>query len=598
MKKPLAGVYELDAKSMFNAKFNALTRKMYKLSMKVDALIRGSSNVEDVGAGNMHCINDFASYGQEFGNEQVDFVGNYNQKPVDAISQMPSYAKFLKEILSNKRRLEDYETVALTEECSALLQNKLPPKLKDPGSFFISCHIRDTSIDKALSIKYLVGILENVPLKVRKFFIPVDFVVLEIEEDIHIPIISGRPFLATIGAIIDVKNGRLTLKVGEEEVEFNLTQALKKHHEVNPCLRVDVIDEIMEEEFRKRYPEDPLENCLVHSRTTKDENPEVVAFAQILGTTQEVVGDQVLQVEELKHEVAQPPLLDKKEAPQVDLKPLPSTLRYAFLRPNSTYLVIISASLSDVQVEKLLRELRAHRKVISYTIDNIMGINPTLCMHTILLEDNFKATIEHQRRLNPNMKEVVKKGGVIIYPISDSSWVSPVHVVPKKGGVTVMKNENNELMTTRIVTGWRMCVDYRKLNSATRKDHFPLPFIDQMLKRLKEALTIAPIMQPPDWSLPVEVICDASDFVVGVVLGQKKEKRSYTIYYASKTLDDAQVNYATTEKEFLAVVFAMEKFRSYLVGSKVIVYTDHAAIRYLMNKKEAKPRLIRWVLLL
>jgi len=146
--------------------------------------------------------------------------------------------------------------------------------------------------------------------------------------------------------------------------------------------------------------------------------------------------------------------------------------------------------LSDVQVEKLLRELRAHKKVIGYTIDDIKGINPTLCMHRILLEDNFKATIEYQRRLNPNMKEVVKKEVLkllkvgIIYPFFGSSWVSPVHLVPKKGGVTVVKNKNNELIPTRISTGWRICIDYRKLNSATRKDHFPLPFIDQMLERL------------------------------------------------------------------------------------------------------------------
>ena len=107
-----------------------------------------------------------------------------------------------------------------------------------------------------------------------------------------------------------------------------------------------------------------------------------------------------------------------------------------------------------------------------------------------LLEDDAKPTIEHQRRLNPNIKEVVKKEIInwldagIIYPISDSSWVSPVQCVPKKGGMTVVPNENNDLIPTRIVTGWRMCMDYRKLNKATRKDHFPLPFIDKMLDRL------------------------------------------------------------------------------------------------------------------
>ena len=111
-------------------------------------------------------------------------------------------------------------------------------------------------------------------------------------------------------------------------------------------------------------------------------------------------------------------------------------------------------------------------------------------MHKILLEDNAKTSIEHQRRLNPVMKEVVRKevlkwlNAGFIYAISDSSWVSPVHVVPKKGGFTVIRNEKNELIPTRTVTGWRVCIDYKKLNTATRKDHFSMPFIDQMLDRL------------------------------------------------------------------------------------------------------------------
>ena len=111
-------------------------------------------------------------------------------------------------------------------------------------------------------------------------------------------------------------------------------------------------------------------------------------------------------------------------------------------------------------------------------------------MHHILLEEGLKPSREAQRRLNPNLKEVVKEEVLkllkvgIIYPISDSNWVSPVHVVPKKSGITVVANENNELIPTRKTTGWRVCIDYRKLNTATKKDHFPLPFIDQMLERL------------------------------------------------------------------------------------------------------------------
>ncbi|CAA7046799.1 unnamed protein product [Microthlaspi erraticum] len=367
-----------------------------------------------------------------------------------------------------------------------------------------------------------------------------------------------------------------------------------------------------------------------------------------------------------------------------------------------------------------------------------LRISPELCTHRIILEDESSSSIEHQRRLNPNLKEVVKKEIMkllkagVIYPISDSAWVSPVHVVPKKGGITVIKNEHDELIPTRTITGHRMCVDYRKLNSSTRKDHYPLPFIDQMLERLanhqyycfldgysgffqipihpddqekttftcpygtyayrrmpfglcnapatfqrvlqrcedkhlvlnwekchfmvrdgivlghrisergievdkakievmtnlqppktvkdirsflghagfyrrfikdfsqiarpltrllckdinfefteechkaftkiKDALVSAPVVQPPNWELPFEIMCDASDYAVGAVLGQRKDKKLHVIYYASRTLDEAQCKYATTEKELLAIVFAFEKFRSYLVGSKVIVH--------------------------
>jgi hypothetical protein len=115
---------------------------------------------------------------------------------------------------------------------------------------------------------------------------------------------------------------------------------------------------------------------------------------------------------------------------------------------------------------------------------------------------------------------------------------------------------------------------------------------------LKRALITAPIIQPPDWSQPFEIMCDTSDYAVGAVLGQRKEGKVHAIYYASKTLNGAQFNYATTEKKFLAIVFVFEKFRSYIVNSKVIVYTDHVAIKYLFSKKDAKPRLIKWILLL
>ncbi|KAK1609038.1 hypothetical protein QYE76_032711 [Lolium multiflorum] len=140
----------------------------------------------------------------------------------------------------------------------------------------------------------------------------------------------------------------------------------------------------------------------------------------------------------------------------------------------------------------------------------------------------------------------------------------------------------------------------KPLTNLLQKD-VPFVFDDdckEAFETLKKALTTAPVVEPPDWNLPFEIMCDASDFAVGAVLGQRVDKKLNVIHYASKTLDAAQRNYATTEKELLAVVFACDKFRPYIVDSKVTIHTDHAAIRYLMEKKDAKPRLIRWVLLL
>ncbi|XP_050919459.1 uncharacterized protein LOC127137002 [Lathyrus oleraceus] len=195
-----------------------------------------------------------------------------------AITQMPSYAKFLKDILSNKKKLEDDETVMLTAECSTIIQNNMPHKLKDPSSFSIPCVIGKFIIDKTLcdlgasvsliplctceklnpgelrptkmslqlaghSVKFPVGMLENVPFRIGQFYIPTDFVIMDIKEDSHIPIILGRPFLATSGAIIDVKKGRLTFEVGEEKVEFLLAKFLQAPAIDESCCFLDVIDE-------------------------------------------------------------------------------------------------------------------------------------------------------------------------------------------------------------------------------------------------------------------------------------------------------------------------------------------------------------------
>lgn len=208
---------------------------------------------------------------------------------IDIVTQMPNYANFLKDILANKRTLEDGEIVKLNEECSAILQNKLPPKLKDPGSFTIPCQIGAVHFDKALcdlgasinlmpysvfeklgvgqvkntmvslqladrSIKFARGIVENVLIKVGKFVFPADFIVLEMEEDIEVPIILGRPFLATARALIEVSKGTLVLRLGEEKVIFNVSNAMTYPNALRECQRIDTIDRGM----KTIISEDPL----------------------------------------------------------------------------------------------------------------------------------------------------------------------------------------------------------------------------------------------------------------------------------------------------------------------------------------------------
>nr|GEZ71152.1 reverse transcriptase domain-containing protein [Tanacetum cinerariifolium] len=181
---------------------------------------------------------------------------------------------------------------------------------------------------------------------------------------------------------------------------------------------------------------------------------------------------------------------EKDEPPEVELKELPPHIEYAFLGDNGKWPVIIAKDLSSNEKTDLINILKTRKKAISWKLTDIKGIDPEFCSHKILLEEDYSPKVQSQRRVNLKIHDVIKKevGKLIdaglIYPISDSPWVSPIHCVPKKGGMTVIKNDENELVPTRLVTVWRVCIDYRKLNEATRKDHFPLPFMDQMLKRL------------------------------------------------------------------------------------------------------------------
>ena len=187
-----------------------------------------------------------------------------------------------------------------------------------------------------------------------------DFIVLEMEEDTEISIILGRPFLATAGAIIDVKNDKLTLKVGQEEVEFNLSKATKYPFFTDSAYQIDCIDKLTQKNFMLEHPKEPLETCLVHAATVKDENLEVAKVAYALEAAIPMPKMRRMQFEEIGK--GKPiPSPSHMQAPVLELKPLPLHLRYAFLGENDTLPVIVNASLSDEQLDKLLRVLRSRK---------------------------------------------------------------------------------------------------------------------------------------------------------------------------------------------------------------------------------------------
>ncbi|GJY53977.1 DNA-directed DNA polymerase [Tanacetum coccineum] len=363
----------------------------------------------------------------------------------------------------------------MNERCSTLLLNKLSPKEKDPGSFTIPCDIGNLHINNSLadleasisrmpysmyeklgldepkptrmsleladtSIQYPRGIAENVLIKVDKFVLPIDFIILDMREDSKIPIILGRPFLVTARAMIDVFNKKITLRIGNQEVIFDVNQSIKKlPGEDNECYGIDELDQSIHLKAHELIEDDQTDSA----------------------------ND-----------------IDEKN---FELKDLPSHLEYTYLNGYETHPVIISSKLTEKEKVSFLQVLEKHEGAITWKMLAIKGISSSFYTHKTLMEEKFKPVIQPQRLLNPKDQDVVKNEIVrllnsgLIYPILDSPWVSPIHVVPKKGGITVVLNDNNELIPSRTVTEWRVCIDYRKLNDATRKDQFPLPFIDQMM---------------------------------------------------------------------------------------------------------------------
>nr|XP_009626184.1 uncharacterized protein LOC104116921 [Nicotiana tomentosiformis] len=326
---------------------------------------------------------------------------------VDMLREVLKYAKYIKDIVANKRRLTEFETGALTEKCTSRIQHKLPQNLKDPGSFTIPVRIGEIDVGRALcdlgesinlmtlsvfkqlglgaprpttvllqladrSYVYIGRVIEDVLLQIRKFISPADFIILDYESDELVPIILGRPLLTTGDAIIKVREGKMILRVDNEEAVFNVYRAIQllRHYEDLAMISVVKINEPAVEP--SVFKEDALEKTLMLFNYLELEQ-EVVEMFQILGASCEYIRERS-QFEPLDRPIGLPPRPSVEEAPKLELKPLPSHLYYAYLGSSNTLLVNVSSHLSKLQEEKILRVRREHNRAIGWTMYDIKGI--------------------------------------------------------------------------------------------------------------------------------------------------------------------------------------------------------------------------------
>ncbi|WJZ98664.1 hypothetical protein VitviT2T_017175 [Vitis vinifera] len=409
---------------------------------------------------------------------------------LDMIKQVPTYAKFLKDLCTIKRGLNANKKAFLTEQVSALIQCKSPLKYKDPGCPTISVMIGGKVVEKALldlgasvnllpysiykqlglgelkptsitlsladrSVKIPRGIIEYVLVQVDNFYYPVDFVVLDtdptVKEANSVPIILGRPFLATSNAIINCRNGLMQLTFGNMTLELNIFHMSKNQitpEEEEGPEEVCIIDTLVEEHYNQNM-QDKLNESLGDLEERLSEPLDVLATLQGWRRRKEIL-----------------PLFNKdegevteEETSKLNLKPLLVELKYTYLEQNNQCPVVISSSLTSHQEISLLKVLKRCKKAIGWQISDLKGISPLVCTHHIYMEEEAKPIRQPQRRLNPHLQEVVRAEVLkllqvgIIYPIFNSRWVSPTQVVPKKSWITVVQNEKREEIATRLTSG-------------------------------------------------------------------------------------------------------------------------------------------------
>eukprot|EP00253_Pinus_taeda_P003091 PITA_03091 len=593
--------------------------------------------------------------------------------------------------------VETPNTLIDLEAAINIMSRQTMEQLKLPNLLFIPTlmQLSDQSIIKPY------GVLEDISVSLDSWEYPVDFMILTPKHNLggH-PLILGRPWLATTDAFISCRSGDMYISDGNSTKKFNLYPPAKEITEVGDNEWID--------------DEDTIQPVFTISEISED--------SQILNTLEnfEISSEYDDTQFQLDSDIE---YLSSRQMSLYSMEEFGSSSIESF--PGKT--LNINKNLEKSQQGELTKILQKHFTALAWEYTDMKGIHPKTCIHHIYIEENSKPMRQPQRRMNPNLRDIVKEelqkllNVNFIYPISDSRWVSPCIIIPKNNGK------------------WRVCIDYRELNKATLKDHFPLPFINQVLdtlagkkyfsfldgfsgynqiqvapedrdkttftcpwgtfsylmlpfglcnatatfqravlvifsdlihdcvevymddftvygdsfeealenlekvlirckeinlslshekcfmmfteasplfklltkdyefkwdpdcqttfETLKTRISEAPILRGPNWKLPFHISADALDTALGAVLGQK-DLVSYAIYYTSKNLTPTELNYTVTEKEFLVVVHAINKFRHYITGYETFTHTDHSAIRYLMNKPVTNGSVTRWLLLL
>nr|GEX72715.1 reverse transcriptase domain-containing protein [Tanacetum cinerariifolium] len=545
----------------------------------------------------------------------------------DALILMPKFASTLKALIGNKEKLRMAECLDLVDLGASI--NLMPwsvwkrLSLPDLTPMCMTLELADRLISRP------VRVVDDVYVKVGSFHFSADFVVVDFDDDPRVPLILRRSFLKIKRALIDVFEGELTLYVGKEAITFNLDQTSRYSANYNDKTekQIDVIDMACEEysQVVLGYSDviasgnptpyyDPIVS-MISLTLTPFENSDF-----LLEEVDVFLKDDPTLPEELKICEAKSDKSSIDEPPEVELKDLPPHLEYAFLEGDDKVPIIIAKYLSVKEKTALITVLKSRKRAIAWKLSDIKGIDLEFCTHKILMKDDFKPAVQHQRRVNPKIHDVIKQEVIklldagLIYPISDSPWVSLVQCIPKKGGFTVVENEDNELILARLVTGWReffsklsrhlkmmlkrcadtnLCLNWEKshfmvkegivlghkiskqeievekakVDVITKLPH-PITIKDtpfnfskecvEAFQTLKRKLTKAHILIAPDWDMPSKLMCDASDFAIGAVLGQHQDKHFRPIHYAIKTMTKAESNYTTTEKEMLAVEFTFK----------------------------------------